>query len=155
MYGLENAPPFFQRIMDRTVRGVVYARCCIDDIIMWSENVELHIGHVGAVLKLLDSKGLGVHLGKCVFGADNIDFLGHRTFCQLSAAPRREAGSCSGPASIHRPPQLACSPRTLILLPEVRAALQFHCPPPQPTIEEGCSEAFQELKLHLCQSPVL
>ena len=43
---------------------MVYARCYIDDIIMWSKNVELHMEHVRAVLKLLDSKGLRVHLGK-------------------------------------------------------------------------------------------
>ena len=75
---IKNAPPFFQRIMDRTLRGVVYARCYIDDIIMWSKNVELHMGHVRAVPKLLDGKGLRVYLGKCVFGTDTIDFLGYK-----------------------------------------------------------------------------
>ena len=64
--------------MDRTLRGVIYARCYIDDIILWSQNVELHMGHVKAVLKLLDSKGLRVHLGKCVFGTETIDFLEYK-----------------------------------------------------------------------------
>ena len=64
--------------MDRTLRGVVYARCYIDDIIMYSENVKVHMGHVRAVLKLLDSKGLRVHLGKCMFRTDTIDFLGYK-----------------------------------------------------------------------------
>ena len=77
-YGLKNAPPFFQRIMNRKLRGVIYARCYIDDIIMWSADVKLHMGHLRAVLKLLDSKGLRVHPRKCVFGTDTIDFLGYK-----------------------------------------------------------------------------
>ena len=64
--------------MDRMLGGAVYARCYIDDIIMWSESVELYMGHVRAVLKLLDSKGLRVHPGKCVFGTDTIDILRYK-----------------------------------------------------------------------------
>ena len=45
---------------------------------MWSADGKLHMGHLRAVLKLLDSKGLRVHRGKCVFGTNTIDFLGYK-----------------------------------------------------------------------------
>ena len=63
-------------------------------------------------------------------------------FRQLSAALGGEVGNNSGPSSTHRAPQLACSLRTLLLLPKVRAALQFYCPTPQLAAEEGCSVAM-------------
>ena len=38
---------------------------------------------------ILTEAGLKVHPGKCVFGADNIDFLGHRIFAD-SLQPQEE-----------------------------------------------------------------
>ena len=64
----------------RTFRGawIRCSRCYIDDIVIWSRNVEEHVQHVGMVFQGLREAGLKVHPGKCVFGVDSIDFLGHR-----------------------------------------------------------------------------
>jgi hypothetical protein len=41
-FGLKNAPPFFQRIMDQTVVGKKHcARCSIDDVIILLRNLEI------------------------------------------------------------------------------------------------------------------
>ena len=77
-YSLKNAPPFFQRIMDHTLRGMAFARYYIDDIALCSRNFEEHMGHLREVLAQMDTKGLRVHSEKCVFGADSIEFLGYR-----------------------------------------------------------------------------
>ena len=77
-FGLENAPPYFQRQMDHILRDLPFCRCYIDNIVIWSRNVEEHLGHLKVVLERLRQAGLKVHPGKCVFGADSIDFLGHR-----------------------------------------------------------------------------
>ena len=53
-------------------------RCYIDDIVIWSNNMEEHLEHIKQVFERLREVGLKVHPGKCVFGADSIDFLGHR-----------------------------------------------------------------------------
>ena len=37
-FGLKNAPPYFQRQMDKVLTGVSFARCYIDDIVVWSRN---------------------------------------------------------------------------------------------------------------------
>ena len=64
--------------MDAALRDLPFARCYIDDIVVWSRNVEEHILHLQQVFQRLQEAGLKVHPGKCVFGADSIDFLGHR-----------------------------------------------------------------------------
>ena len=77
-FGLKNAPLYFQRRMDHILRDLPFCRCYIDDIIVWSNSMEEHIQHLEEIFKLLREAGLKVHPGKCVFGADSIDFLGHR-----------------------------------------------------------------------------
>ena len=64
--------------MDAVLRDLPFTRCYIDDIVVWSRNVEEHILHLQQVFQRLREGDLKVHPGKCVFGADSIDFLGHR-----------------------------------------------------------------------------
>ena len=77
-FGLKNAPPYFQRRMDQVLRDNPFCRCYIDDIVIWSRNVEEHVKRLSMVFQRLQEAGLKVHPGNCVYGADNIDFLGHR-----------------------------------------------------------------------------
>ena len=88
-FGLKNAPPYFQRRMDNVLRDLPLCRCCIDDIIVWSKSTEEHIQHLEEIVKQLQEAGLKVHPEKCVFGADNIDFLGHCIFAD-SLQPEEE-----------------------------------------------------------------
>ena len=74
-FGLKNAPPYFQRQMDKVLAGLPFARCYIDDIVIWSRNVEEHLKHISAVFARLRDAGLKVHPGKCQFAVDRIDFL--------------------------------------------------------------------------------
>ena len=64
--------------MDEVLKDLPYCRCYIDDIIIWSTTLEEHLLHLHVVFDRLREAGLKVHPGKCVFGADDIDFLGHR-----------------------------------------------------------------------------
>ena len=45
-FGLKNAPPYFQRRMDEVLRGLPFVRCYIDDIVVWSNNLEEHLQHL-------------------------------------------------------------------------------------------------------------
>ena len=77
-FWLKNAPPYFQRRMDEVLKDLSFCGCYIDDIIIWSTPFEEYIKHLQTVFGGLREAGLKVQPGKCVFGADNIDFLGHR-----------------------------------------------------------------------------
>ena len=74
-FGLKNAPPYFQRRMDQVLRDLPFCRCYIDDIIVWSSSLGEHLEHLEQVFRRLREFGLKVHPGKCVFGAESIDFL--------------------------------------------------------------------------------
>ena len=76
-FGLKNAPPYFQRQMDKVLINMSFARCYIDDIVVWSENLQDHLKHLSAVFDRLRKAGLKVHPGKCEFALDKINFLGH------------------------------------------------------------------------------
>ena len=77
-FGLKNAPPYFQRRMDQVLRDLPFCHCYIDDIVIWSRDVQEHVQHLSMVFQRLREAGLKVHPGKCVFGSDSIGFLGHR-----------------------------------------------------------------------------
>ena len=56
--------------------GLPFARCYIDDIVVWSRNMEKHQEHLRAVFARLRSAGLKVHPGECQFAVDVVEFLG-------------------------------------------------------------------------------
>jgi hypothetical protein len=78
-FGLKNAPPFFQRVMDQTLVGEKHcARCFIDDVIIFSRNLENHKQHLRQVLGRLRDKGVKCHPSKMRVGFPDIDYLGHK-----------------------------------------------------------------------------
>ena len=93
LFGLKNAPPYFQRRMDEVLKDLSFCRCYIDDIIIWSTSIEEHFQHLQVVFDRLRGAGLKVHPGKCVFGADSIDFLGHRISADNKLAAGRDLPS--------------------------------------------------------------
>jgi hypothetical protein len=79
-FGLKNAPAEFQRVMDRILAGLDFARCYIDDILVFSATVEEHQRHLQVVFERLRAHGLKLHPGKCKFFHDQIEYLGHTIY---------------------------------------------------------------------------
>ena len=77
-FGLKNAPPTFQRYMT-----LVMSECCdcclvyMDDLLVYSDSRESHQTHVTRVFATLTKAGLKAKMSKCVFGASQVEFLGH------------------------------------------------------------------------------
>ena len=44
-----NAPAKFQRVMDQVLSGLPFARCYIDDVIIFSNTPHEHVRHLQAV----------------------------------------------------------------------------------------------------------
>lgn len=76
-FGLKNAAQSFQRLMDGILRDVPFAFVYLDDILVASHSPQEHYQHLQQLFKLLSSNGLVINKAKCVFGADELDFLGH------------------------------------------------------------------------------
>jgi len=76
-FGLCNAAQTFQRLMDIVLRGIEYAFCYIDDILIASTTPEQHAIHVREILSRLQQHGLSINVEKCTFGAEKVRYLGH------------------------------------------------------------------------------
>ena len=76
-FGLKNAPAEFQRVMDQVLKGLPFARCYIDDVIVFSDSPAEHVRHLQQVFERLRAWGLHLHHEKCKFFHDKLAYLGH------------------------------------------------------------------------------
>jgi hypothetical protein len=61
-FGLKNSLVFFQKIMDKTLRGVrAFARCYVIDIIIFNKSHAEHKMHLREVFQRLREKGIKCH----------------------------------------------------------------------------------------------
>ena len=77
-FGLVNAPATFQRLMDNVLGGLM-DKCVVylDDILIYSENLDEHYESIRLVLDRLLKNKLYVKVSKCAFVQEKISFLGH------------------------------------------------------------------------------
>ncbi|XP_078581557.1 uncharacterized protein LOC144864980 [Branchiostoma floridae x Branchiostoma japonicum] len=165
-FGLHGAAATFQRLMDRVLRGTEeFADGYIDDLDVFSEGWKDHLSHLREVLTRLREAGLTAKPKKCHIAMTRMPLLGHvvgggqirpdeekvravkefprpetksdvRTFLGLTGYYRRFV---PGYATIATP------------LTDLTKKRQ-----PQAVLwSEECERAFQVLKSHLCQEPVL
>jgi len=79
-FGLTNAPAAFQRFVN-TIFTDMLDVCVIvylDDILIYSEDMESHQQHVQEVLRCLQLHGLFAKPEKCEFHSDSVEYLGYR-----------------------------------------------------------------------------
>ena len=77
-FGLKNAAQTFQRFMDSVLRDLHCTFVYLDDILVASSTKEQQLSDLEYVRRRLLDNSLVLCLEKCVFGFDNLDFLGHR-----------------------------------------------------------------------------
>ncbi|XP_058732695.1 uncharacterized protein LOC131604261 [Vicia villosa] len=78
-FGLTNGPSTFQSAMNDLLRPFLrrFVLVFFDDILIYSSNFSDHIKHLQVVFELLQQQSFFVKLSKCVFAANQIDYLGH------------------------------------------------------------------------------
>ena len=74
--GLLGCPASFQRLMETVMRGIEKVIVYIDDLLIHSANHEEHIATLKLVLERLVENGLKINLEKCVFGNQEVSYLG-------------------------------------------------------------------------------
>ena len=77
-FGLTDAPATCQRFVNDTLREFlhVFCVCYLDDILIYSDNLQDHRKQVKAVLEKLHVAGLFAKPEKCEFEATKTTFLG-------------------------------------------------------------------------------
>ena len=78
-FGLTGAPATFQRLMDVVMSGLNLEVCLVylDDIIVYSADVETHLDRLRAVFERLQAAGLKLKPSKCRLFQIRVGFLGH------------------------------------------------------------------------------
>ncbi|KAK7925711.1 hypothetical protein WMY93_008021 [Mugilogobius chulae] len=78
-FGLTNAPAVFQNLVNDVLRDMIgrYVFVYIDDILIFSKDLETHKLHVRKVLQRLLENKLFVKAEKCQFHAPSVSFLGY------------------------------------------------------------------------------
>ena len=77
-FGLRNAPPAFQRYMNR-VLGDLKGKVCepyLDDVLVYAETFEGHVQNLRRVLLRLMERGIKLRPDKCVFAKREVRYLG-------------------------------------------------------------------------------
>ena len=81
-FGLRNAAQTFQRFIDQVLHGLHFCYAYIDELLIASRSPEEHQQHLWLVLERLREHGILINSAKCVFGVEQLDFLGHRVNSQ-------------------------------------------------------------------------
>lgn len=78
-FGLKNAPATFQRLMDSVLRKHIGIRCFVymDDIIIYSIDLQTHLGDIKKILQTLREANLKIQCDKSEFLRKEVEFLGH------------------------------------------------------------------------------
>ncbi|CAC5386344.1 Retrovirus-related Pol polyprotein from transposon 297,Retrovirus-related Pol polyprotein from transposon 17.6 [Mytilus coruscus] len=78
-FGLCNAPSTFQRCMELIFRGLQWKTLLIylDDIIIFSSDIDIHFQHLGEVLTRLKKAGLKLKPSKCDLIKEEFLYFGH------------------------------------------------------------------------------
>ncbi|KAG2190801.1 hypothetical protein INT47_010410, partial [Mucor saturninus] len=91
-FGLTNAPPTFQSLMNRVLGDCLddFALVYLDDILIFSKTESDHKQHVRHVLKLLQEAKLVANLKKCEFNKKELIFVGFQISAQgILPAPHK------------------------------------------------------------------
>jgi hypothetical protein len=78
-FGLTNTPATFQCAMDSILAPFLrkFVMVFIDDILVYSSTWEDHLAHIKMVLQILRDHQFFLKRSKCVFGRNELIYLGH------------------------------------------------------------------------------
>ena len=76
-FGLAQASSFFQKLMNKVLKGLNFAFTYLDDIIIFSKTAEEHLNHIQIVIDRLKPAQLKLKKSKCSFFKRELYYLGH------------------------------------------------------------------------------
>lgn len=176
-FGLCNAPGTFQRLMERMF-GSQHCQSLLlylDDIVVFSSNVDDHLCRLELVLRRLQQEGLKVKLEKCSFFKKEVQYLGHLISEEgVSTDPSKitavanwprptniaELRSFLGFVGYYRRfvngfSKLAAPLHRLVAELSEAKPRRGRKLPLQEAWSDSCEDSFQDLKAHLVSAPTL
>ena len=75
--GVSNAPMVFSQVMQQVLGDLEFCVVYIDDICVFSETEEEHIGYLKIVMERLKKANIKLNPDKCIYFAKQVELLGH------------------------------------------------------------------------------
>ena len=75
-FGVKNAPPYFQHVMDRLFSDMPYVVVYMDDITILSDDPIQHQQHLLSVFNRLNKYNIKIRIDKCAFAQQKVQYLG-------------------------------------------------------------------------------
>ena len=76
-FGLAQAPAYFQRLVNEVLSGLTFASGYLDDILVFSPDMETHLKHLKSLFEKLREADLKLKEVRCNFLKKHIQYLGH------------------------------------------------------------------------------
>ena len=76
-HGIHSASEIFQLEISTILSGLEGCANSQDDIIVWGNSKEQHVEWLKAIFDHIGQSGLKLNAAKCVFGVNELTFLGH------------------------------------------------------------------------------
>lgn len=76
-FGLMNALSSFQRMMDEVLSDIPFALVYLDDVVIFSSDMERHVEHLRKVLRAIAAAVLKLKITKCNLAMRSVSLLGH------------------------------------------------------------------------------
>ena len=76
-FGLAQTPAYFQRLVNEVLSGLTFAFGYLDDILVYSPDMETHLEHLRKLFIKLREADLKLKEVKCNFVKKHIQYLGH------------------------------------------------------------------------------
>ena len=76
-FGLTQAPAYFQALVNQVLEGINFAFGYLDDILIYSPDMEHHLEHVRVLFECLRAADLKLTKRKCSFMKAHVQYLGH------------------------------------------------------------------------------
>lgn len=164
-FGLTNAPATFQTMINEVLREFVdmFVVVYLDDILIFSKNLEKHKEHVHQVLQRLMSNNLLVEPEKAAFHVQQVDFLGYRIRPnEIAMDPKkvatvkdwpvpkdvRDVRAFLGFVNFYRRFMLGYGKKSLPLTDLTKASKIFEW-------TDKCQQAFEEIRDAILMEPIL
>lgn len=77
-FGLHGAPSTFQRLMNTVLQDIGdFTAAYLDDVVIFSENWEMHLHHLATVFQRIKNAGLTINPAKCFLAKRETEYLGY------------------------------------------------------------------------------
>ena len=101
-FGLTQAPAYFQRLINKVIKGLPFAFGYLDDVLIHSPNIETHLQHMRVLFQRLREADLKLKDSKCNY-FKTCTISGTSSIWKGDQAPTRKARECEKDASSNYP----------------------------------------------------